>query len=90
MKRYWGQRILATVGQIERKTQERIVELFRDTLGYEYAGSWDSRPGNAQVETVYLEQNLRARGYTVALINKALDEIRKAASLGGDNATKAV
>ena len=80
---YWGQRILVTVGQIERKTQDRVVELLRDTLGYEYAGSWESRPGNAQVETHYLEPNLRARGYNDALINKAVDQVRKAASLGG-------
>ena len=29
-----------TVGQIERKTQQRVVKLFRDTLGYHYLGNW--------------------------------------------------
>jgi len=76
-------RAMAIVGQIERKTQDRVVELFRDSLGYEYAGSWDSRQGNAQVESFYLEQNLRARGYDDSLIDKAVDQVRKAASLGG-------
>jgi hypothetical protein len=28
-----------TVGQIERKTQQRVVKLFRDTLGYDYLGN---------------------------------------------------
>jgi hypothetical protein len=31
--------MLGTVGQIERKTQQRVVKLFRDTLGYDYLGN---------------------------------------------------
>lgn len=27
-----------SVGQIEKKTQQRVVELFKQTLGYEYLG----------------------------------------------------
>jgi type I restriction enzyme, R subunit len=26
------------VGQIEKKTQQRVVKLFRDILGYDYLG----------------------------------------------------
>jgi type I restriction enzyme, R subunit len=33
-----------TVGQIEKKTQQRIVRLFHDTLGYSYLGDWHERP----------------------------------------------
>ena len=33
------------VGQIERKTQQRVVKLFRDTLGYDYLGNWIEREG---------------------------------------------
>jgi len=29
-----------TVGQIERKTQQRVVKLFREQLGYAYLGDW--------------------------------------------------
>ena len=29
-----------SVGQPERITQNRIVELFRDELGYAYLGNW--------------------------------------------------
>jgi type I restriction enzyme R subunit len=29
---------MTTVGQIEKKTQQRIVTLFRDQLGYDYLG----------------------------------------------------
>jgi hypothetical protein len=31
---------MSTVGQIEKKTQERVVKLFCDTLGYDYLGNW--------------------------------------------------
>ncbi|BCT76432.1 restriction endonuclease subunit R [Sinomonas cyclohexanicum] len=59
-----------------------MVKLFRQ-LGYEYAGNWEYREGNSHVEVALLDQNLRARGYDDNLINKALDQLKKAASLGG-------
>ncbi|MFD1211120.1 type I restriction endonuclease subunit R [Arthrobacter sp. GCM10027362] len=71
------------VGQVERKTQDRVVELFREQLGYGYAGNWEYREGNSHIETALLEQNLRARGYDDNLISKAIDQLRKDASLGG-------
>ena len=37
---------MSTVGQIEKKTQARVVALFRDTLGYAYLGNWIDREGN--------------------------------------------
>ena len=36
---------MSTVGQIEKKTQKRIVRLFCDTLGYKYLGDWTDRAG---------------------------------------------
>ncbi|SHY17454.1 HsdR family type I site-specific deoxyribonuclease [Mycobacteroides abscessus subsp. abscessus] len=73
---------MSDVGQIERKTQSRVVALLRDQLGYEYLGNWEYREGNANVETELLTQNLRARGYDDNLINRALDQLGKAASVG--------
>jgi len=73
---------MSDVGQIERKTQNRVVALFRDQLGYEYLGNWEYREHNANVETELLTQNLRARGYNGNLINRALDQLGKAASVG--------
>lgn len=74
---------MSVVGQVERKTQNRVVDLFQDQLGYEYGGNWEYRDGNSHVETDLLEQNLRARGYNDNLINKAVDQLKKDASLGG-------
>ena len=42
------------VGQLERQTQNRIVALFRDRLGYEYLGNWEEREGNSNIEEEYL------------------------------------
>src|SRR5208337_565827 len=42
---------MSTVGQIEKKTQARVVKLFRDTLRYDYLGDWEEREGNACIET---------------------------------------
>ena len=74
---------MSVVGQIERKTQDRVVDLFRDQLSYEYAGSWEYRDINSHVEVDLLTQNLLARGYHSALADKAVAELKKAASLGG-------
>jgi len=74
---------VSNVGQIERKSQDRVVRLFRDLLGYEYLGNWEYREGNSNIEVELLAQSLRARGYGDTLINKAIDKLRGDASLGG-------
>jgi hypothetical protein len=35
----------SSVGQIEKKTQQRVVKLFRDKLGYTYLGEWFEEEG---------------------------------------------
>lgn len=74
---------MSVVGQIERKTQDRVVELFHDRLGYEYAGSWEYREDNSHVEIELLTQNLLTRGCVAALADKAVAELLRTASLGG-------
>lgn len=74
---------MSDVGQIERKAQNRVVALLRDKLGYEYLGNWETRAGTSNIEVELLAQNLRARGYNDNLISKALDQLKKAAALGG-------
>lgn len=74
---------MSVVGQIELKTQDRVIELFQEQLEYEYSGSWEYREENSHVEVELLTQNLLARGYDAALADKAIAELKKAASLGG-------
>jgi type I restriction enzyme R subunit len=74
---------MSNVGQIERRTQERVVELFRDRLGYQDLGSWERREGNSNVEVQLLEMNLEERRYGAIQIRKAVEMLRSDASFGG-------
>lgn len=67
------------VGQVERITQERIVKLFSETLGYTYFGDWHTREGNSSIEEEYLRKYLVRKGYSRELINRAVNELLKEA-----------
>jgi type I restriction enzyme R subunit len=71
---------ITKVGQLERKTQNRIVSLFRDQLGYDYLGNWEERDDNSNIEEGYLRLFLARAGHSKSLIQKAIGELRKAAS----------
>ncbi|WP_326547302.1 HsdR family type I site-specific deoxyribonuclease [Mycolicibacterium sp. ND9-15] len=77
---------MSTVGQVERKTQKHVVELFRDSLGHDYLGNWAHRDDNSNVEVELLQDNLRSRRYSHTLITKTIDRLKSEASLGGDRA----
>jgi type I restriction enzyme, R subunit len=63
------------VGQLERKTQNRVIRLFRDRLGYDYLGDWKERE-NSNIEEEYLRSFLRKQGYSRILITKAVYELK--------------
>src|SRR5207253_2739102 len=67
------------VGQLERKTQNLILALFRDRLSYDYLGNWEDRDGNSNIEEEYLRAFLTRSGYSTRLINKAIADLRRAA-----------
>jgi type I restriction enzyme R subunit len=71
---------MSTVGQIERATQNRIVILFRDELGYTYLGNWEERLNNSNIEEGLLTDYLVKKGYYDTLIAKALYELRTTAN----------
>ncbi|WP_407357203.1 type I restriction endonuclease subunit R [Methanolobus sp. WCC5] len=71
---------MTTVGQRERETQNRIIELFHKTLGYDYLGNWQDRYDNRNIEEQYLRPFLQNKQhYDESLINKALYELNKVA-----------
>ena len=39
---------MSTIGEIERLTQNRIIRLFREDLGYRYLGNWEDRFGTPE------------------------------------------
>ena len=42
------------IGKPERATQNRVVKLFCDELGYRYLGNWADRAGNSNIDAVVL------------------------------------
>jgi len=70
---------MSDIGQIERKTQNRVVKLLREQLGYEYAGNLEDK-SNSNVMVDVLTEYLHVRGYSDALVAKALEVLDKAAN----------
>jgi type I restriction enzyme R subunit len=63
------------INPIERITQNRIIQLFQEQLGYTYYGNWEKREHNSNVEEKILKKNLLQRGYSETLANKAVKEV---------------
>ena len=71
---------MSNVGQRERITQNRVIKLFEKGLGYTYLGDWQRRAGNSNIEEDLLRAYLKRRGYSSALIERALFQLRRAAN----------
>lgn len=71
---------MADVGKPERSTQNRVIALLCDELGYRYLGDWTERSGNSNIEEGLLTDYLTEAGYTPAQINTALFKLRTEAN----------
>src|SRR4051812_24798117 len=60
----------------ERVTQNRVIRLFREELGYRYIGDWTDREGNSNIEEMLLNDWLLKNGNTPAQISAALHRLR--------------
>ncbi|HEV3322294.1 MAG TPA: type I restriction endonuclease subunit R [Solirubrobacteraceae bacterium] len=74
---------MRTVGRLERETQDDVVELFSDRLDFDDLGEWKYTDNNSNIDTPRLKENLEARAYDTVHIDKAIERLRKEASLGG-------
>ncbi len=71
---------MTDVGQIERFTQNRVVELFHEQLDYKYLGNRIDRENNSNIEEDILRKYLSKKGYTQTLISKAINELTRTAT----------
>jgi type I restriction enzyme R subunit len=78
---------MTKVGAKERVTQNRVIQLFRDELDYEYLGDWQDRTGNSNVDEALVTQYLSGAGYDADHISRALHQLRTAANV--DNTAEA-
>ena len=73
---------MTAVGDLEIKTQRRVVALFQN-LGYEYLGDWRDRDDNRNIEPQILTDFLKRGGHSATLIEKAVRKLEQTAGLGG-------
>lgn len=70
----------------ERITQDRIVKLFTEQLGYTYLGNWEEREDNSNIEEAHVKEYLKGTGkYSDTLVSKALFELKKTAALSSND-----
>lgn len=67
---------MSDIGKPERATQKRVIELFRDELGYRFLGDWSDRDGNSNIEEDLLTASLTRRGYSPVQISAAIYRLR--------------
>jgi len=70
------------VGQRERITQKRVIQLFTEHLGYRYLGNWHKRDDNRNIEPGLVSAWLTKCGVSEVLIDRVLRQLDRAASLG--------
>ena len=71
------------IGKPERATQDRIIKVFRDGLGYEYLGDWKERENNSNIEKEFLVSHLKSSGYNRHQINHAIHKLKSEADVHG-------
>ncbi|MBC8344061.1 MAG: HsdR family type I site-specific deoxyribonuclease [Bacteroidetes bacterium] len=71
---------MSNIGDIERKTQNRVIKLFADELGYDYLGDWQDRDNNSNIEQTYLTAYLESKGYRPELISRGISQLKTTAT----------
>ena len=69
-----------SVSKPERPTQDRVIKIFRDELGYSYLGDLQDKTNNSNIEITQLRHYLSRNGYSDLQINKSLDKLQKTAN----------
>lgn len=72
---------MSKIGQIERATQNRVVKLFQQQLGYRYIGNLEKEEDNSNLREADLKAFLSKQKYPETLITKAIIDFKKAISI---------
>ncbi|HEX3628472.1 MAG TPA: HsdR family type I site-specific deoxyribonuclease [Verrucomicrobiae bacterium] len=67
---------MSEIGKPERATQNRVLALFRDELGYRYLGDWSDRSNNSNVEDELLTDYLTKCENSPEQISRAIYLLR--------------
>jgi type I restriction enzyme R subunit len=71
---------MSSIGQAERVTQNRIIHLFCEQLGYYFLGNWEDRPDNSNIEEELLRNYLvNMAGYPEELVKRAIYKLQNEA-----------
>jgi type I restriction enzyme R subunit len=65
------------VGQLERRTQDRVIALFENRLHYTNLGNWEERENNSNIEEGMLRAYLKEAGFAEEIIKKAITKLKK-------------
>jgi type I restriction enzyme R subunit len=68
------------IGKSEKATQNRVIKLFTEQLGYTPLGDWTDRAGNSNVEEGLLAAYLLKAGYRPAQISQAIYKLKTEAN----------
>ena len=68
------------IGETERKTQNRLIGLFKDNLRYTFLGNWEERENNRNIEEQLLHKFLKNKGYTTQEITLAIRKLKETAN----------
>src|SRR5438552_1783928 len=74
---------MSNVIEVERKTQQRVVKLFRNMLKYEYLGDWQDRSDNSNVEEELVRRWLIKSGHDETVVQRVLHELRLRSAVHG-------
>lgn len=76
------------IGSRERETQDKVISLFREKLGYEYLGNWDVTEFEAArkspIEENILQAWLLGQRYDRPIVAKAIEELNRARSCSNE------
>jgi type I restriction enzyme R subunit len=67
---------MSNIGKTERATQNRVIALFRDELGYRFLGDRSDRANNSNIEDDLLSAHLIHAGYSTPQISRAIHLLR--------------